>query len=118
MVHTHAHTCRTESEESVGGEGETRCFPRDLMDNRDELSSSSSNTSHDDGTRGKRSRCVSASDDKGITYVRSPQVCINWRLQPTCSFRCSYVRKRVLRTGSLRTFTTAHREWSYIISAK
>lgn len=90
------------------------------MDNRDELSSGSSGTSHDDGTRGKRrrERCVSASDNEGITYVCSPQVCINWRLQPTCSFRCSCVRKRVLRIGWLRTFTTAHRKWSYTISAR
>lgn len=43
---------RTDGEESAtGGEGDTRCFPRDLLDNRDDLSSSSNGT-FSDATRG------------------------------------------------------------------
>ena len=46
--------CRTDGEESVTSEGNTGCFPRNLMDNRDDLSSGSaySDASHDDDSTG------------------------------------------------------------------
>jgi translation initiation factor 2-alpha kinase 3 len=47
------HTYRTDGEESVTGDAKTGCFPRNLLDNRDDLSSSSavSDASGDDSSR-------------------------------------------------------------------
>ena len=50
-------TFRTDGEESATGDESRGCFPRDLLDNRDDFSSSSSQlsgTSHDDDSRGER----------------------------------------------------------------